>query len=106
MIQKIEFIEKAILPGANVSALCAEYGISRQTGYKWLRRYRANGYVGLVEQSRRPASSPLATAEEIVVSIVPRRTTTLSPGTGKGTCRWAWAGAPRSGPWWSARAGT
>ncbi len=73
MSQKIDFIEKAVLPGANVSALCAEFGISRQTGYKWLRRYRAHGYVALVEQSRRPRSSPLATAEEIVVSIVELR---------------------------------
>jgi len=73
MSQKLEFIEKAIRSGANVSALCAEYGISRQTGHKWLRRYRAQGYVGLVEQSRRPATTPLATAEEIVVSIVELR---------------------------------
>lgn len=73
MSQKIDFIEKAVLPGANVSALCAEFGISRQTGYKWLRRYRAHGYVALVEQSRRPKSTPLATAEEIVVSIVELR---------------------------------
>jgi putative transposase len=38
MSQKLEFVEKATARGANVSALCAEYGISRQTGYKWLRR--------------------------------------------------------------------
>src|SRR5512138_2082307 len=73
MSQKLEFVEQATKPGANVSALCTEYGISRQTGHKWLRRYRADGYAGLVEKSRRPASSPLATAEEIVVSIVELR---------------------------------
>jgi putative transposase len=83
MSQKVEFIEKAIVPGANVSALCAEYGISRQTGYKWLRRYRVHGYVGLVEQSRRPTSSPLATAEEIVVSIVELRDRHASYGPQK-----------------------
>ena len=32
-----------------------------------------HGYAGLVEHSRRPASSPLATAEEIVVSVVELR---------------------------------
>jgi putative transposase len=73
MSQKLQFIEKAIARGANVSALCREYGISRQTGHKWLRRYREHGYVGLVEQSRRPRSSPLTTGEEIVVSIVELR---------------------------------
>jgi putative transposase len=73
MSQKLEFIEKATASGANVSALCREYGISRQTGHKWIRRYREHGYLGLVEQSRRPVSSPLATGEEIVVGILELR---------------------------------
>jgi transposase InsO family protein len=73
MSQKLEFIEKAIVPGANVSALCREFGISRQTAHKWLRRYHDQGYLGLVEQSRRPASSPLATAEDVVVGILELR---------------------------------
>jgi putative transposase len=73
MSQKLEFVEKATTAGANVSALCADYGISRQTGHKWIRRYREQGYLGLVEQSRRPVSSPLATGEEIVVSVLELR---------------------------------
>jgi transposase InsO family protein len=70
MSQKLDFIGKATLPEANVAALCREFGISRQTGHKWIRRYREQGYLGLVEQSRRPTSSPLATGEEIVFSIL------------------------------------
>jgi transposase InsO family protein len=70
MSQKLEFVERASASKANVAALCREYGISRQTGHKWIRRYREQGYLGLVEQSRRPTSSPLATGEEIVVSIL------------------------------------
>lgn len=73
MSQKLEFIEKAGAPGANISALCRAYGISRQTGHKWLRRFRAQGYNGLVEQSRRPQTSPLATAEEVIVRILELR---------------------------------
>jgi transposase InsO family protein len=73
MSEKLQFIEKASLPGANISALCREHAISRQTGHKWLRRFRAKGYTGLSEQSRRPASSPLATGEEIVVRILELR---------------------------------
>jgi transposase InsO family protein len=73
MSQKTEFVEKATAPGANVSALCREYGISRQTGHKWLRRYRAEGHLGLVEQSRRPRSSPLATGEDVVIAILELR---------------------------------
>jgi putative transposase len=70
MSQKLEFIGKATEPGANVAAICREFGISRQTGHKWIRRYHEQGYLGLVEQSRRPSSSPLTTGEEIVVSIL------------------------------------
>ena len=73
MNQKLEFIEKAGARGANISALCREYGISRQTGHKWLRRFRAQGYTGLTEQSRRPHTSPLTTAEEVIVNILELR---------------------------------
>ena len=83
MSQKLEFIEKASTPGANISELCREYGISRQTGHKWLRRYRQKGYVGLSEQSRRPLSTPLATGEEIVVRILELRDRHLTWGPDK-----------------------
>ena len=73
MSHKLQFIEEASAIGANISALCREYAISRQTGHKWLRRFRAQGYTGLVEQSRRPLSSPLTTGEEIVVRILELR---------------------------------
>lgn len=73
MSSKILFVEAAIRPGANVSALCREHGISRQTAYKWLRRFRARGYEGLEEGSRRPRSAPLATAEEVVAALLAAR---------------------------------
>jgi transposase InsO family protein len=83
MSQKMKFVEKASVSGSNISALCREYGISRQTGHKWLRRYREEGHLGLVEQSRRPRSSPLATGEEIVVSILELRSRHPSWGPDK-----------------------
>lgn len=70
---KLEFAEKASAEGANVSALCREYGISRQTGHKWIKRFLERGYDGLEEESRRPTSAPLATAEDVVVAIVQLR---------------------------------
>ena len=73
MSEKMQFIEKASIPGANLTALCKAHGISRQTGHKWLKRYKKLGYVGLVEKSRRPSSSPLGTGEDIVVSILQLR---------------------------------
>jgi putative transposase len=49
-----EFVLAASTPGANVAQLCRDFEISRNNGYKWLRRFKALGEVGLQEQSRRP----------------------------------------------------
>lgn len=73
MALKIEFVDRARAPGANVSALCREFGISRQTGHKWLRRFDEKGYDGLEEESRRPRSTPLASGEEVVAAILALR---------------------------------
>jgi transposase InsO family protein len=54
--QRREFVMLASLAGANVSALCARFGISRQTGYVWLRRFAAG--EDLADRSRRPRHSP------------------------------------------------
>lgn len=73
MSLKMEFVRRAKAPGANISALCREYGIARETGHKWLRRFEKEGHDGLEERSRRPQSTPLATAEDMVVAIVEAR---------------------------------
>lgn len=54
----------------NVRALCAELDISRQSFYKYRRRWLAEGPAGLVERSRRPRSSPGQVAAEIEDAIV------------------------------------
>jgi putative transposase len=73
MSLKMEFVEKASRPGVRVAELCRQYGISRETGYKWLNRFKREGYEGLEEQSRAPQSSPLARAEELVHAILQTR---------------------------------
>lgn len=57
VMQRTELIEKILLPGANISDLCARYSISRKTLYKWLARYEAHGLGGLKDQSKAPKSS-------------------------------------------------
>jgi transposase InsO family protein len=57
MSERAEFVLFASRPDANVSALCRRYGVSRQTGYKWLKR-AVNGEVDFEDRSRRPLSSP------------------------------------------------
>ena len=73
MSKKVEFVERASVPGAKLAPLCREFGISRQTGHKWLKRFREQGFEGLEEQSRRPRSSPLALAEQLVVAVIETR---------------------------------
>ena len=73
MSLKMEFIHRATAPGANVSALCREYNIARETGHKWIKRFNEQGYDGLEERSRRPRNTPLATSEDLVVAIVDAR---------------------------------
>jgi putative transposase len=57
----------------SMTDLCAEYGISRKTGYKWVERFIAMGRVGLHDQSRRPRCSPQATAQPLVEDLVDLR---------------------------------
>jgi len=57
----------------SMTDLCAEYGISRKTGYKWLDRYADGGPAGLYDQSRRPAHSPHATDPDLVDELVALR---------------------------------
>lgn len=60
-----EFVILASAEGANVSALCGRFGISRKTGYKWLTRYRQAGELGLRDQSRRPQTLRGVTPEPL-----------------------------------------
>ena len=58
MSSREEFLTLAEQPGVSFSQLCERFGISRKTGYKWLRRYREGGVGGLADRSRRPQHSP------------------------------------------------
>ena len=58
MEAKLRAVLSAGVPGVRVKDLCAELEISRQTFYKYKRRWEAEGPAGLVERSRRPQRSP------------------------------------------------
>jgi transposase InsO family protein len=62
MEMRKEFVRFALQADANIRGLCRRYGVSPQTGYKWLKRYRQAGEAGLQEHSRRPSRSPSQTA--------------------------------------------
>ena len=65
-----EFALKALAGGANLSALCREYGVTRKTGRQWRERAKRDGINQLAEHSRRPKSNPTELAERIVCQIV------------------------------------
>lgn len=54
MSQRHEFVLLASREGSNFSELCQRFGITRPTGYKWLKRYQEHGETGLQDHSRRP----------------------------------------------------
>lgn len=71
MDQRIAFVLQAAAGEVSMSELCREFGISRPTGYLWLRRYQKAGSItGLGEISRRPHLSPRKTAQELEEKIV------------------------------------
>jgi transposase InsO family protein len=64
-----DFVLHALAPDANMAALCREYGISRKTGYKWVKRYNDHGLGALEDKSRKPNQSPLKTSADIATVI-------------------------------------
>lgn len=70
MSSRLEFVQLAQAPGANISALCTAFGISRKTGYKWLQRHEEGGVDGLADRSRRPSNSPGQSNNEVEATIV------------------------------------
>jgi transposase InsO family protein len=68
--QRVRFAVEASLGSKPLTALCAEFGISRPTGYMWLRRYREGGVEAIAERSRRPGHSPTRTVAELERRVV------------------------------------
>jgi transposase InsO family protein len=74
----------------NVSAVCAEAGISRKTFYKWVARYRVEGVDGLGERSRRPHRSPGQTPVEVEEFVVGWRKELADAGLDHGATTIQW----------------
>ena len=57
----------------DVAAFCRAQSISRQTYYKWKKRFELEGLDGLRDRSRRPGVIPIATPAEVEDAIVRAR---------------------------------
>jgi transposase InsO family protein len=84
----------------NVSVFCAEQGISRQSFYKWRRRFAEAGIEGLAERSRRPLRVPgqsPAEAEDAVVRVR-KQLADVGADNGPDSIRWALLAQPDPPP--------
>jgi len=65
-----EFVMKALQARQDFADLCAQYGISRKTGYKWKKRAQNDGLNALRERSRRPKRSPQQIDEDVLCALI------------------------------------
>ena len=61
MDERLRFVAR-LLEGEKMAPLCAEFGISRKTGYKIFDRYKDCGVQAFTDRSRRPVSAGESTA--------------------------------------------
>jgi len=73
MSERLKFVATYLQREVRFSDLCRDFGISRKTGYKWVRRYEAGGAPALSERSRAPRDHPNAVDDEMVEAIVALR---------------------------------
>ena len=70
MMERMRFVDGAQTGAYSVLELCERHGVSRKTGYKWLRRFGQEGPEGLKDRSRRPHRSPNRTPEEVEALLI------------------------------------
>ncbi len=75
MKERVKFISEWETGDLSMVALCLKYGVSRPTGYKWVRRYQEMECEidALRDRSRAPLSHPWTTPEELVDLVIRAR---------------------------------
>lgn len=93
--QKQQFCQEVSSARTSFAAVCRAFRISRQTGYKWWRRYQTSGVCALAEQSRRPHRCPFQLRPHWIERI--RQTRLRFPRWGpKKIHAWLRGGFPRT----------
>jgi transposase InsO family protein len=70
---RLEVLLEAERTGITVTEVCRRYGISRQTYYRYRRRYLAEGLDGLEDRSRRPLAPANQIPADLELEIVEMR---------------------------------
>lgn len=70
--ERKKFVDEALSHHRNISFLdlCNNYNISSKTGYKWLSRFRDNGYKGLEDLPRIPLSQPTKISDDVESVVI------------------------------------
>jgi transposase-like protein len=71
--QRQRFLEDYLLNHYSVTDLAERFGISRNTAYRWINRYKQHGQAGYHELSRRPHTCPWETDQAIAAELVELR---------------------------------
>ena len=71
--ERIQFVVLASRGDRTLAEVCREFGISRQTGHTWLKRFRESGIGGVYERSRRPQRSPAQIGPATVEAVLALR---------------------------------
>ena len=66
---------REVLHGRPVTEVAARYGVSRQSIYTWVGRYRAGGLAELEDRTHRPHHSPDKTTAEVEAAVCQLRRT-------------------------------
>ena len=66
---RLDVLTEPLRTGEIVADVCRRYGISRDTYYRYRRRYLTEGLDGLEDQSRRPTTSPAQIPAEAEIRI-------------------------------------
>lgn len=67
------FVRAYLSEDMTMSGLCAHFGVSRVTGYKWIERFRLSGLEGLSDRSSAPLVHGRRTPDVIREAIVGER---------------------------------
>jgi len=73
MDEKLRFVFEYERDEQTMAELCACFGICRDTGYVWLRRYRQHGVAGLLELNRAAKRHPNQTCAQVEQAVVALR---------------------------------
>jgi putative transposase len=70
MSERVRLMNDYLSGDFSIAELSEQYEVSRKTVYKWIDRYTADGWEGLVDRSRAPHSHPNEVSPEIEMEFL------------------------------------